>query len=185
MDLLVGLSSWIIQDGNYPDFRVGQRYRTAFEYYEPRLSPGPPHAVGLTPIESQFYQVNAAVVYATRELFVVDAGVKLFTESPRSPLHPIGTHLTGSLGIGIDPFDYFEGLQDNPQWPCLFYTWRLEEIRLVTTPWVTTHDDRGVPIASRSPGVQTFRTILSTDAHHDDDGNAEYILLCRDTQVAV
>ena len=31
----VGLSSWIIQDGNYEDFAVGQEQRFALEFYAP------------------------------------------------------------------------------------------------------------------------------------------------------
>ena len=185
MELLVGIDSWIIQDGNYPDFQVGEQYRTAFEFYQPQLSPVPSGCPSLTPLTNEFYVVSAAVAFASPDLFVIDAGVKLFTETPPTSPYPVGTFLSGSVGIGIDPFDYFEGVLENPHWPNLFYTWRLKEIRLITTPWVVSRDDHDVPTARRPPGPYTFRTIDRTDAQHDSDGNAGYVFLCHDIRLAV
>jgi hypothetical protein len=34
----IGLSSWIIQDGNYPDFKQGERAAFAIEFFAPTAS---------------------------------------------------------------------------------------------------------------------------------------------------
>jgi hypothetical protein len=35
-DLIVGLSSWIIQDGNYPDFERNQQTSFALSFIQPK-----------------------------------------------------------------------------------------------------------------------------------------------------
>jgi hypothetical protein len=45
--LQIGLSSWIIQDGNYEEFEVGREYRFALEFYAPDL------AIDDLPVESR------------------------------------------------------------------------------------------------------------------------------------
>ena len=38
-EVSIGLSAWIIQDGNYGDFRVGQQARFALEFHPQAMEP--------------------------------------------------------------------------------------------------------------------------------------------------
>ena len=73
----VGLSSWIIQDGNYGDFAVGDEAEFA-EFY--------PHSMRLSrrreracePLSGNRYRIRGQVVYTDRSAYVVDFGIMAF-----------------------------------------------------------------------------------------------------------
>lgn len=59
----VGLSAWIIQDGNYTDFEIGQTYSFASEFYPYSLQPSRSHIKTARLIKARPYQINAQVEY--------------------------------------------------------------------------------------------------------------------------
>ncbi len=175
----IGLSSWIIQDGNYGDFSVGQRTKFALEFNaleELRAAAeGPPTAKHLG---ASRYHVRACVAFVAKAVWVIDAGAFMaFRERP-----PHGTQLggfvEGEVYLGIDPFFYFEGLYKTPGMPPLSYRWLIREIQLETTPWREGRLPDGTRIRERDDTKEAFSAASATDAWHDDDGHGHYILSC-------
>ncbi len=176
----IGLSAWIVQDGNYGDFSVRQQARFALEFYPPDgLRP-----VRAGPLMAEYlhggrYQVQATVVFATAEVWVIDAGLfKAFRESPPPDHAVVGSWVEGEVYVGIDPFFYFEYLFRQEEMPPLTYTWRVRRIERETTPWVETRNDRGQVCRSRDDALRSFVPARETRAWTDDDGSAHYVLAC-------
>src|SRR5947208_10554371 len=123
----VGISAWIIQDGNYGDFHCHQRADFALEFF-PRY-----HRLGSSPgchanhLRGSKYKVNAQVVHASKGAWVIDFGIQAFQQA-RPPAHAReGEWLEAEIYLGIDPFFYFEDLAHNPQMPPLIYDWHIAE----------------------------------------------------------
>jgi hypothetical protein len=86
--LVVGLSSWIIQDGNYGDFAQGVNAAFAIESYaaspleafesNPRISPS------LTHPGNACHEVSGRVVYVADDWRAIDVGALAFQQKKRS-----------------------------------------------------------------------------------------------------
>ena len=175
----VGLSAWIIQDGNYGDFESGRIYRFALEFYPEDLSPSVATPTPcLRSAAGAHYDAVGAIIRATDSNWVIDFGVPTFQNSRPPKWAKQGLSVQGRIYIGIDPFFYFEGLKDKPGMPDLVREWRVRRILLETTPWTTSIDTHGRSIISRAPVAPTFKEVSKTDAWHDDKGNGHYILEC-------
>jgi hypothetical protein len=176
--LPIGLSSWIVQDGNYPDFKIGQECAFALEFYamEPLTSvsgeplPEPRH---IYKGNAQF-EVVGRNIYAGNEWWAMDFGIPAYTNHARTNSHEIGALLDGSVYLGVDHFDYFERLSRIPTAPPLIFDWRVERIELQTAPFIK-QDDR---MLIRDPEKIGWRDLVETSAWEDDGGHSEYILHC-------
>jgi len=78
----IGLSAWIIQDGNYPDFAVGETVEFAVEFYH---KPGSAIEVCHLEISARHagetaYEVVAENVLATDAVTVLDVGILVYCE---------------------------------------------------------------------------------------------------------
>src|SRR4029077_10546551 len=111
---IVGLSSWIIQDGNYEDFKRGDQVAFALEFYSPSglsvLEEGY-HVAPLERLHSSVYQIVGRVIHVhAGEWWVIDAGILMYREERP----PFGVEedcwVSGEVYIGVDPFPYFETL---------------------------------------------------------------------------
>lgn len=131
----VGLSAWIIADGNYADFVVGQKAKFALEFYPSHglnvAQDGPPVAQHL---KASHYRVRAQVVFADANVWVIDAGSFMAFCEQRPPEHGrVGAWVEGEIYLGIDPFFYFEYLHRMDGMPPLTYSWIVREIARETT----------------------------------------------------
>jgi len=173
----VNLDSWIIQDGNYEDFIVGQEATFALEFYPhselKRSKPGERAFVSAGPSE---YQVVAEVIYRSPKAVVVDFGLMVYRETENFE-YAERDWFDGKLNIGIDPFFYSSYLKDEPGIPWIKYKFRIDEILLDTTPWI--QDGR---MQYRDESRISFRSVSKTNAWEDDDGNGSYILKCSGIQ---
>lgn len=120
----MGLSPWILDDGNYEDFHVGDVASFALECYPRSLAPSTQAGARAAHVEGGRYQVNAAVAYVEPDFTVLDFGVRAYTRH----LRPASAWLAGELALGIDPYFYFERFSKNVQIPPLIYTWRIVRI---------------------------------------------------------
>src|SRR5262245_41453887 len=68
----VGLSSWIIQDGNYDNFQVGQERSFALEFYPHSIKPSNRTLLTATNIKENCFQVWWKVIYQANYVLVVD-----------------------------------------------------------------------------------------------------------------
>jgi hypothetical protein len=176
----IGLSAWIIQDGNYPDFEVGQTVEFALEFWLPpgvaaRSSSG---SVSANSLGDCLYDTVAEVLVQTDQITVLDIGVRVYQDaSSRQLALPQGSRVAVQLGLGVDPFDYFETLSKTGDVLPLIYSWRILSIRRQTGPFIDTVAD-GQKIRIRDPQRPGYEEILKTDAWNDDGSFAEYILRC-------
>src|SRR5512134_2690860 len=102
-DVTVDLSSWIIQDGNYPDFERGRQTSFALEFHapqalsvcddntRPRLS-----AIKTSDLGTQVYEVAGRIVHIADDWWVVDFGILAFREEKP----PFGDVMLGSCVRG-------------------------------------------------------------------------------------
>ena len=176
----VGVSAWIIQDGNYGDFSVGERTRFALEFHPikplQRSQDGLPLAERL---KGSRYFVRARVAFLASNVWVIDAGsfMAYLEESP--PQHVgVGNWLEGEIYLGIDPFFYFEDLHRQDGMPPLIYEWIVRSIQRETTPWIETKNAHGRSFFTRDETKESFVPTQSTKAWHDDGGSAHYLLSC-------
>jgi hypothetical protein len=158
--LVVGLSSWIIQDGNYGDFRRGKQVAFALEFYASTdwvevyaLAPSLVHKG-----EGRYRSVGQ-VVHVADEWWAIDVGFLLFDRAKPPPVVRLGCWLANEISIGIDPFFYFESLAREADAPALIYDWTISKIEIQTAPSI-------------------WREIAATNAWEDEGGRAEYLLHC-------
>jgi hypothetical protein len=134
----IGLAAWIIQDGNYADFNVGDRAEFALEFYaagDVELVPGSDvHATHLH--DDDRYDVVGHVVHMDERCWVLDFGLLAFHEGVVPEGVVPGQTVRACIGIGVDPFMYFERLSHDPAYPDMVYTWDIQAIRRETAPFV-------------------------------------------------
>lgn len=178
----IGLATWIIQDGNYPDFKVGDERWFAIEFSLV------PDAVA----DNRYgtYAVDAEVIFADqstdvrgheRRAWAIDFGLRAYNSAVPPPNGLLtGGRLHSVIGLGVDPFDYFESLHSLQGMPPLIYQWRIEAI----WKW----DNDALEEANRRHAAGDLirwpelprRQVTATDAWGDDlhPANMGYLMEC-------
>jgi hypothetical protein len=174
----IGLDAWIIQDGNYPDFRVGQTCLFAVEFIpedDLRVATGDPD---VRRIDDDRYSVTARVTASAVAVksYVIDlGGLMAYRALPGGAEQFVeGQTLQGHVSLGIDPYDYFETLGYRNDFPPLLYQWTIVGLLLQTAPWVEVAPRTRARDRSKWKWVE----IQATDGWEDDDGSASYLLEC-------
>jgi hypothetical protein len=171
----LGLSSWIIQDGNYGDVRRGDRLEAAIEFgFEEAPTLTEANEPSARYHRDSLYEVVGRVTVVEADVWVVDMGISIFNEHPPPRGLAVGDWVAGKAWVGVDPFFYFERLGKRPSMPPLIYTWRVAEIRRQTAPFVPV----GPRMLARDPSKLGWETIEHTNAWVDDGGSADYLLRC-------
>ncbi len=174
----IGLASWIIQDGNYGDFKVNDAAAFALEFHPwvpLEVAEATPTSTSMEHVGGAEYEIVAQVIHATAKWWVIDAGLRLFCQqSPPGQAKP-GTWLVGRVELGIDPFFYFESLALEPDAPASIYDWVIEAIEMQTAPLIEVQPR----LLARDPSRLGWKSVRETRAWTDDGGHAEYLLRCR------
>lgn len=180
MNIHVGLSAWIIMDGNYDDFGVGQEVDFALEFCPlGGLRPSRPGEKAAEHLGASRYRIRAEVVFLRPGVWVIDAGAfTAFHESEPPKEAAAGGWVEGELYLGIDPFFYFEYLHREDGIPPLTYTWRVNNILRETTPWIDLNDASGRPYRARDESRESFIPTQRTAAWQEDGGVGHYVLDC-------
>ncbi|GAA3825949.1 hypothetical protein [Nocardioides panacisoli] len=192
-DWWVGLDGWVLQDGNYTDFAVGQVRQFALEFgYQrhERLKPTTRPGVTCQAVdENALYRVNADLIRAAdapmQDGFVLDFGLLAYKEwMVLDDLRPprAGLRLSGEIYLSVDHFAYMDQLATREGIPPMIYTWRIEEIRLDTSPGIQVEyghplyvgPDEGA-MTIRDPHRREWRNLRSTDMWGDE---GSYTLRC-------
>jgi len=172
--LPVGLFSWIIQDGNYADFRVGETRAFALEFYAAQpLARTQRQDRSLQIRGDAQFSVVATSLYRAEDWWALDFGTLAYSDRPAPVDHKAGDMFQGDIYLGVDPFFYFEDLSKRPDSPPLIFDWRIVRIEMQTAPFI---ERDGMQV--RDPDKIGWREIDRTNAWSDDNGSAEYILHC-------
>lgn len=172
---LIGLPSWVIQDGNYVDFMVGQRRRFALQFFSDGFGDADVGARDAKPLADFSYEVSGQVVVAKRDLMMIDFGLLAYADV-RGPGPAHGAWVTGRVGLLVDCYSYFEIHAKKRGVPPAVYAWTVTGIWQQTAPFIPAEDARSW---KRDLDRLGWRWLDRTDAWDDDDGHAEYLLRCR------
>jgi hypothetical protein len=171
----IGLDAWIIQDGNYPDLTRLQRAEFAIEFWpSSELAPSTETAPSVHHVKDSEYDVCARIITTTEKCWVLDFGIQVFQDSACPTSLAVGDWVTGRVGLGVDPFTYFERLAKDPRLPALVYPWSIDRITLQTAPFVP----GGGGVLVRDETRLGWTEIDQTRAWTDDDGHGSYLLQC-------
>lgn len=139
--LQVGLSSWIIGDGNYKDFSVGDVRSFALEYHNDHEFRPATGAISSRHLGNARYAVTGRRAHLgghsqqlTPTWCVIDIGVLAYRELLGFAAPP--DLFAGEIYLGVDPFFYFERLSSERDAPPLIYNWRIHRIEVETAPRV-------------------------------------------------
>ena len=161
---LIGIDSWVIQDGNYPDLLTGQRADFALEFASRRGLTVLDEASGprVEWVADSRYDVTAQVVHDEPNARVLDFGLRAYRfigiEDPEHRSR-VGAWVTGEIDLAVDPFFYKDELANEDGFPVLSYSWIVQEV-------LERSDERGpVPI-------------VKTDAWGDVSTSPSYLLRC-------
>ena len=169
--LQIGLDAWIIQDGNYPDFFVNQEVSFALEFHPHSLRPSSDGLRSFTLTDHALYSVHGSIDFIHKETWVIDIGILAYADGAIPEEFCSPRWIDGELYLSVDPFFYFESLKNLPGIPALTYRWRIQNIKLETTPWIKTERHW-----TRDSNKTSFRDVSKTDAWNDDEGHAHYLL---------
>ncbi len=172
--LPIGLSSWIIQDGNYDDFEVGQTRAFALEFYAPQsLTRVRAGSKAFRHVVDADFDVRSECVHGAKNWWILDFGLLAYSDRPAPEPLEVGQLFQGRISLGVDPFFYFEEHARQEGTPALIYDWRIDRIEMQTAPFVEQHR-----MLVRDASKLGWRSIERTKAWDDDGGNAEYLLHC-------
>ena len=174
----VGLSAWIIQDGNYGDFRIGEAAKFALEFYPHTMRGTRSRTPSAERIKASQYRVCGQVVYTDESAWVIDFGILAYQDRWPPPVARSELWVEGEIYLGIDPFFYFEELHARPGMPAFQYEWRIQRLFLETTPWLSATDAAGRTVLTRDEQRESFIEVAETSAWDDDEGRAHYVLEC-------
>ncbi|MCH9693464.1 MAG: hypothetical protein K0U72_03050 [Gammaproteobacteria bacterium] len=176
----IGMNSWVVQDGNYPDFKAGNEYRFAVEFFphDIRMVRTAPTQLSCRHIINSRYEIEGKIVFVAKSYWVIDVGVLIFQDAAPHPKAVVGGGLSGEIQLGIDPFFYFESLQHVEGMPNLFYDWQINQVLLETTPWIESTNPSGGKNLVRDATQESFVPVEETNAWEDDDGHAGYVFEC-------
>ena len=170
--LAVAIDSWIIQDGNYGDFAVGDRVKFALEFAGSTLRQSNSRETIVRHRGYGVYDVCAQVLFVDAKAWVIDFGPLAYWESTPPEFAVPGAWVEGELMLGVDPFFYMEYLHKLPGMPRLQYNWRVASIMRNDTPWLVEGK-----VLSRDHKQVAWTDIACTDAWNDDEGRSSYVLL--------
>lgn len=135
----VGLSSWIVDDGNYKTFSIGDVRSFALEYFneedlQSTTTPCSHRHIGNARhiVSGKRVHLGGLQTNLTSTWVVIDIGVLAYRELYSYPPPP--DSFSGELYIGVDPFFYFENLANQADAPPLIYDWRIHRIEVETAP---------------------------------------------------
>jgi len=137
----IGINQWILADGNYASFQVGETRQFALEFYSKDFAHSESPVKTAELIDHYLYRVNAVVDYIDEDMWVLDFGIKAYGGRP-GPVEDfvstlsVGQAVKCTLNLGIDYYIYMERLCLKPGVVPLIYTWHIDAINKQAGPRV-------------------------------------------------
>jgi hypothetical protein len=172
----LGTQAWVIQDGNYEDFALGQRYSSAVTAFphpvEGSSSAGAPQT---RPLEDGRYAFSCAILkFAGYGAWVIDFGIHCYGKAALPEGAQVGDVLAGEVRFFLPyPAVYQEGFDSAASHST--YSWQVERIRVETTPWLVGEDG----VHRRDSNKIGYVDVESTNAETDEGGSADYLFDCK------
>ena len=145
VSLEIHLARWIIEDGDYDDFCVGERRKFALELWTSTpLKKNAEKVMALREQSGHSYDVVGKLVFAADGVRVIDCGVLAYSERETEIEDgcKVGDFVQGNLRFGVDPFFYFERHCKIPSIPPLIYEWQVNSIEQDTAPYIFADEAR-------------------------------------------
>jgi hypothetical protein len=173
----IGLAAWMIQDGNYPNFEVGQTVEFAVEFWLPEggATRGSNAEVSANNVGDCRYNTVAQVLVQTERVTVLDIGILVCGDTQPALLQ--GHRVAVQMALQLNAFHTFYRLSETGEVLPLVYSWKILSILRQTAPFIDTVTE-GQRIQIRDPQRPSYEEILKTDAWKDDGGHAAYLLRC-------
>lgn len=175
-NISIAVDSWVIQDGNYGDFAVGESTKFALEFRSNTLRPSTSKVAMARHLGRDEYEVCAQVLFVDASVWVIDFGFCAFFESKPPEFAAPGTWVEGELVVGIDPYFYMDYLHKLQSMPSLTYNWHVVSILRNDTPWLVEVNAHGGQVLSRDETNEIWSNVERTDAWNDDEGRSSYVL---------
>jgi hypothetical protein len=179
LNLKIYLPRWIIEDGNYADFCVGEKRKFALEFWTASpLTRSAESAVGLRRQSQRVYHVVGRLIFATDGVLVIDCGVLAYSDQGTDVEGGcgVGDIVQGNLSFGVDPFFYLEQHFKIPGIPPLIYEWRVNSIEQDMTPYIFSKERQ---LYFRDESQTRYEEVRSTSKEFITlDQGPEFILFC-------
>jgi hypothetical protein len=178
LELQIYLADWIIEDGPYGDFRIGETRGFALEFWSPSpLTRNTEHLTSLRRRQVYSYDVSASLVFASDGFSVIDCGV-LALSAGRNEIEDgcgVGDCVRGTLTFGIgSSYCYSEPFSSH--FPPLVYEWRINSIEQDTTPYILSKDGRTY---IRDESRRSLKAVSGTDKNLIfPDYSPEFVVNC-------
>jgi hypothetical protein len=126
------------------------------------------------------YETSGTVVYVAPKVWVCDFGLLAYREVSSPPdWARVGVTFTGSVYLGVDPFDYKERLHKLPGMPRLTYRVAVGRIFRNTTPLI--EKSSTPPVLMRDPARVSYEEVEATGTPLDNrrrGTSGDFVLEC-------
>lgn len=179
LNLEIYLARWIIEDGNYRDFCVGEQRKFALELWTSTpLGKSAENVMAPREQSGHSYDVAGKLVFMSDDVRVIDCGILAYSEQDNDIDGgcKVGDFVQGNLSFGVDPFFYFETHYKIPGIPPLIYEWQVNSIEQDTTPCIFSNDAR---MFIRDESQRSHQSVRGTAPNLIiSDRGPEFILYC-------
>jgi len=173
----LGLDPSAVQDGSYPDFHRGQQAEFAVTFQFEAWEHAAETTVATARVEGSRYDLVAPVVATGDEWWVLDCGLVVGCGDRPPAGVEVGHWVKGRADLGLSRRPHLLPVDGAPP---LVHAWFVERIHRRTGADAGIDDlgptgMEGLYGGAEEPG---WEEVGFSDAWHDDNGRAEYVLEC-------
>lgn len=172
----IATSAWMIEDGNYREFRVGQQVRFALSAAPQILQSGVSGGPLLNRMRRSRYRFHGRMAYRAADGWVLDIGFPVFVEGEPPAFAPVGSWLSGELVLGLAPLFYLAQYARGPGALPLICPWRIDRVLRNVTPLIASIDGAGRRIVLPDEQQEAFVEARGTDVR--TYRNRDYLMEC-------
>lgn len=162
----IGVASWIIQDGNYEDFKVENPVEFALQFYSKEFYPSHIKQKFSEKSGPSKYVINGEVIYLSPDAWILDFGVCAYRADEPPPGITLNSFVAAEIYLSIDDFVYYDYLYEIIGMPPMIYSWDINSI---------IQESRPAPYSNKQP---IYKFVNKTNAWEDCGGSCHYILSC-------
>lgn len=108
--IYVGVPSWTIQDGNYPEFERDNKYNFALSFSPKKILQPTTSTSNIRRLKVNSYQISGNVQFRDENIIVVNFGFLAYSKDHKLKSLNEKSYILAEIDIEIDPYDYKEKL---------------------------------------------------------------------------